>query len=310
MDPSPSTSPFRVVAIVATYRRAFELSRLIASLDRAPVGMRGLLVVDNADDPATGEAIAGSRLDTEWVRPGKNLGCGGGLRLAEESAMKRFPDYTHLWILDDDAVVEPATVVQLAGAMASAGAAMGYPMISDKDGKIGWFPGLLDQEKFRIIREGLTPAEFLARCGPEPIPFSWASGVALMVSREAMETYGLHRDDYWVRGEDLEFSLRITHKGLGICVPEAVAAHLPPEPAPGAAEASLAAEYVKHRAMIQNIAYTSFRMRHGARIIRNIPGNLYRFFNTWGWTPRVIWDGITALWTGGIRALPAGLTPH
>jgi GT2 family glycosyltransferase len=292
-----------VVAAIATYRRPAELSRLIHSLEQTTSGLHGMIVVDNADDPQTRAIVEGSSLQARCITPGRNLGCGGGLRLAEKTAFEIFPALTHIWILDDDTVVTAATLELLLAAMEVEHADAAYPLVVAADGSLGWFPGLLDPIKFRVIRQRQTPEEFIARCGAEPIPFSWAQGIALIVTRRAFEEIGFHRDDYWVRGEDLEFSLRITHRHRGIYVPRARAQHLPP-PA-GEAPDDLG-EYAKHRAMLQNLAYTSLRQRHGLRLARTIPGNWLRFIRTWGWRPHVLADAALTLARGALLGSPAG----
>jgi GT2 family glycosyltransferase len=166
---------------------------------------------------------------------------------------------------------------------------------------LGWFPGLLDREKFRVIRLRQRPEEFVARCGSEPIPFSWSQGIALLVTRRIIDRVGFHRDDFWVRGEDLEFSLRITRTARGIYVPSARVTHLPPREA--IAEVS---EYAKHRAMLQNLAYTSLRLPHGRPLLRTLPGNWFRFLRLWGAKPGVVCDGFRGFWNGAIRGEPAG----
>jgi GT2 family glycosyltransferase len=292
-----------VAAVTATYRRPKELERLIASLERSCVPLCGLVVVDNAGHDAVRELAERSRIPSAYLHPGSNLGCGGGLAAGERLALEKFgQELTHVWILDDDAVIEPDTLRILLEEMASGNADAAHPMTRDAAGRLGWFPGLLDEAKFREIRKPQTPEEFIARCGAEPIPFSWAQGIALLVTRRALDELGFHRSDYWVRGEDLEFSLRITHRFIGLYVPRARVAHLPPK---AAAEGSRESEYPKHQAMLQNIAYTALRLPHGRRIARTIPGNWLRFLKTWGWTPRTIGGAMTAFWRGVMRG-PVG----
>ncbi len=295
-----------VVAITATFRRIAELKRLIASLEASLVPLRALVVVDNGGDAETRSLVEASGLSTAYFNPGRNLGCGGGLAEGERAAMERFgAELTHLWILDDDAAVFPETLGSLLDALERRKAEAAHPMVTDVVGNIGWQPGLLDKRKSKAIKTLQRPEEFIARHGADPIPFSWAQGIALLVTRRAVEQLGFHRGDYWVRGEDLEFSLRITARFRGIYVPTALAAHLPP---PEVSTASREEEYAKHRAMLQNVAYTSLRLPHGRRIARTIPGNVLRFFKIWGWTPRVFTGALTALWDGAIRGLPAGKT--
>jgi len=292
-----------VVAVIASYRRPKELSRLLASLALTRRSLAGVVVVDNGVEAAATLIDQGNARPVYRVAPGRNLGCGGGLRLAEQNALERFPSATHLWILDDDAVVEADTLNVLLAAMANENTQAAHPLVIDESGFLGWFPGLLDRKKFRIIRDRQTPEEFVARCGPDPIPFSWSQGIALLVTRQIIEQIGFHRDDFWVRGEDLEFSLRLTATARGIYVPVARVAHLPPA---GASEDLDSSEYAKHRAMLQNLAYTSVRLRHGRPLLRTLPGNWIRFARTWGWRPIVMQDAVHAFLAGALLRGPAG----
>jgi len=238
--------------------------------------------------------------------PGANLGCGGGLEFGEKAAMERFGErLTHLLLMDDDVEVAPDALDEMIAALQNGSAAMAAPLICGPDGYVGWFPGLLETRAFDVIREkALCPEEFLTACGTRPIPFSWATGVALMVTRQAYEKLGAHRTDFWIRGEDLEFSLRYTAKAAGVLVPTAQVKHLPRE-ATASAEAT-AAERRKHRAMLQNVAYIAIHLPYGRRILRSMPGNLYRYMKAWG--PGSVFDGLQAYWTGGVQGLPAGRT--
>lgn len=261
----------KVVAVVATFRRPRELARLLASLS----GVERVVVCDNSASDEVRAVVENAPLPADYLAPGENLGCGGGLRLAEEHAWKiTAGHFTHLLVLDDDAVLKPDTVAKLAAENVDAA----YPQVTGPDGRIGWLPG---------IKPGTHGAEF-----------TWAQGICLLVRREAVEAAGFHRADFWVRGEDLDFSLRLTARGPGAFVPIAECEHLPP---PQGAEAQ--AEYLRHAAMVQNIAYL-VTQPHGARIRRSIAGASRRFLATWGL--RAIPDLLRALWRGGWRKEPAG----
>lgn len=291
-----------VVAVVATHRRPVELSRLLHSLETAGPDLGGVLVTDNAGDAAA--VVKRARCNAHRLAPETNLGCGGGLALAEKTALEKFGGkLTHLWILDDDAVVHPDTLGVLLDEMQHEHADVACPMIANEHGRVGWFPGLLDRVKFRVIREPLTPPEFVTRCGGEAIPFSWSTGVSLLVTRRAIEDCGPHRGDFWVRGEDLDFSLRLTARHRGIFVPKTSVVHLPP---PADQPASRAEEYLKHCALLQNICYVALRLPHGRRIARTLPGNFLRFFKTWA-SPAALRDAAIAVWFGAVRGKAAGV---
>lgn len=290
-----------VVAVVATFHRPAELGRLLDSLEKIPRGLGAVVIVDNGAEKAVEEIVGRAHRETRYVAAPKNLGCGGGLRRAETTAFQSFGDrLTHLWILDDDTVVPPDILEVLLAEMECAGADAACPLVVDREGRLGWFPGLSDDEKFRAVRSAETVEEFVESAGSAPIPFSWAQGISLLVSRRAIDELGFHRADYWVRGEDLEFSLRITAHYRGIFVPRVTVQHLPPEAKSGADEA----EQLRHAAMLQNIVYTSLYLPHGRRILRTIPGNFLRFLRTWG--TRGVADLFHAFWLGAIIRKPAG----
>ncbi len=287
----------KVVTVTATYRRPAELQRLLDSLGKSSVALHGVVIADNADDPETRAVV--ERNSAHYVAAPGNPGCGGGLAIAEQTAMSAFPDLTHVWVLDDDVVVEPDTLGILLAAMAEAGSAC--PQAADARGHLNWFPGLLDPAKFDILRRASTPGDFLRICGSAPEPFSWATGVALLVARETLEKAGLHRGDFWVRGEDLDFSLRCTNVAPGVYVPKARVAHLPPG---GGLVVDDFPERMKHAAMLQNAAFLSARTSHGRRLIRHVPGNSFRHLRRFG--PGAFMDVVRATWMGAVLGLPAG----
>ncbi len=279
----------RIVAVVATFRRPRELARLLGSL----TGVERIVVCDNSASAEVREVVSNAPLAADYLAPAENLGCGGGLRHAEEHAWKATGgNFTHLLVLDDDAVLKPDTLSKLVNESADAA----YPLIIAPDGRAGWQPGLKNRAQHRLYRESLSPDEYRARLGAPVSEFTWAQGICLLVRREAVEAAGFHRDDFWVRGEDLDFSLRLTAKGCGAFVTAAEAEHLPPP-----AEANPRGEFLRHAAMVQNIAYL-ITQPHGAAIRGSIAGASARFLRTWG-APL---DLFHALWRGFVRREPAG----
>jgi len=292
-----------VAALIATYRRPRELQRLLHSLTQV-TGLTAVIVVDNEGSEEVRALIERTYAGAHYTNPGTNAGCGGGLKIAEEHALRlEGVELTHLLILDDDAVLPPDTLTALAEAMEREHADLAYPLVTGGNGRVGWLPGL--KHRTRELRDSFdgTPEEFRTRFGLEPRDFIWAQGICLLVTRPAMGRCGLHRDDFWVRGEDLEFSLRYTAQGRGILVPSVAVQHLPPveNTAP-----LREAEYLKHCALVQNIAYIGFRLPHGHRIVWTIAGALRRFVRAWGWRPRTLVDGLRAFIRGAILARPAG----
>ncbi len=292
----------KVVAVIATYRRPTELARLLASLEKSTVPFHAVVVTDNAGDAATGQVMEKCEIPYRLVLPGSNLGCGGGLRAAEAEALRQYPDLTHVCVLDDDVVVERATIAGLLETMAAQGAGSACPLAHDAAGKLGWHPGLTRGRAFKVLRRAATPAEYLEKCGTEPEPFNWATGVMLLVSRGTLDKAGLHRDDFWMRGEDLDFALRITAVAKGVLVPTLTVAHLPPG---GGKVVNNFPERMKNSAMLQNCAYLAARTSHGLSLARNWPGNVRWHIRRFGL--RALGDVIRATWLGAVCGRPAGV---
>ncbi|GEM_PF-51812 len=297
--------PF-VAAVVATYKRPEELTRLLQSLKGTPTPL-AVVVVDNADDPATAAVVEAARGWLEVVRlvPGENLGCGGGLAYGEAEAIKRFGNrLTHFWVMDDDTEVLPGALEVLLAAMEKEKAVVATPLVLNSAGEINWFPGLLDRPVFDAVRKQRvrTPAEYREQFGNAPVPFSWSTGISLLAERGAVEAVGLHRSDFLIRGEDLDFSLRLTSWGKGIYVPEAEVRHLPPA-GPDTVQ-TRQSDRRKHAILLQNLAFISLHLRHGRRILRTLPGNNLRYVHTWGLFS--VGEVLTAFWAGAVRGRPAG----
>jgi GT2 family glycosyltransferase len=260
------------------------------------------VVTDNGRSDDTRSVVEAAGSAAHYLAPESNLGCGGGLRLAGERAVEIVGEqFTHFLFLDDDAVIAPDTIERLATAMQAAGADLAYPLVVAADGHVGWTPGVIGLSRQIERAPGLTPEEFRERFGSEPRAVSWSQGICLLVTRRAIEARGWHRGDFWVRGEDLEFSLRMTAGAVGVFVPAAVVQHLPPEETPGV---SREAEYLKHCALVQNIAFVGLRLPHGRRIAWTLAGALRRFFRLWK-SPALA-DAARALWRGAVLAEPAG----
>jgi GT2 family glycosyltransferase len=286
-----------IVAVVATFRRPRELARLLGSL----ADVDAIVVCDNSARAEVRDIVEAAPVPAHYLAPGENLGCGGGLRLAEEYAWKIAGNrFTHLLVLDDDTILAANTVAELHAALEREKAVAAYPLVIGPDSRTGWLPGLRQRAQHRLGRTSMDVAEYRAQFGTAFADFDWAQGICLLATRAAVEATGFHRADFWVRGEDLDFSLRLTAHGRGVFVPGVVVQHIPPE---NSAPADRRAEYLRHAAMVQNIAFLALTQPHGRRIRSSIPGASGRFVRTWGW--RAWPDLITAL-RRGARGEPAG----
>jgi len=289
--------------VVATYRRPDSLGRLLRSVATEGPALGGAVVVNNSNDgDTTRVATAPSPVPARVISPGTNLGTGGGLAAGLAGAFED-PGVTHAWIMDDDACATPGALSALLAAGAAARASVASPLLSDAGGIVRWFPGPLAQPAWDVIRSEVTPRQFRERCGVTPLRWNWATWVGLLVSRQAYAEAGAPRSDLWFQSTDIEYTLRLSARAACVLVPAAECLHLPPP-----CSAALARR--KELWALQNNAFITFRLRHGLRILRHLPGNHYRYWSHNGRSPGALAESALALWRGAALGRPVGAASY
>ena len=294
--------PSIIAAVIVTYQRNLELGRLLTSLEASSVQPRLIIVVDHGACSSTRVLLARFDVDTHYVAAPENPGPGGGWKTGMESALRRLPEITHFLILDDDVVVPPDAVERLLSA--SANAAIICPMLLDSDEKVWAFPEPTEPALRAIIRKVKTPEECMQALGISPLPFLWCTGACVLVRRDAVDAVGYHRTDFWMLGEDLEYSMRLVGFGGGLYLPNLFVSHLPP-----VAEDSAQAE-IDHRrkfnSLLQNLAYLSFHHPNSAHLKWYLAGNARRYFRTFGWNSTSFFNIAKAYGRGALFGQPSG----
>ena len=295
--------PPNVRMVVAAYRRPDCLERLLRSLATERPFLGAAVVVNNSGDDGTASvAEAASPVPVRVLTPGSNLGTGGGLAAGLAEA---FGDrsVTHAWIMDDDACATPGALAAMLAAAATTGAGAVSPLLPDAAGIIRWFPGPLSQPAWDVIRSHVTPQEFLQRCGGAPLRWNWATWAGLLVTRQAHAQAGAPRSDLWFQSTDIEYTLRLSALFSCVLAPAAVCLHLPPP-----CSAALARR--KDLWALQNNAFITFRLPHGRRILRHLPGNHYRYWRRNGGSGGALAESVSALWRGAVLGRPVGAASY
>lgn len=294
-----------IAAVISSYGRLPLLARLLRSLRAIEPAPPRVIVVDNKGDGAVISLVSSAGLpDVVVLAPGRNLCTGGGLALGMKSALAD-PAVRYCAQLDDDSVIAPSALAGLQRAMDASDAGAASPMIVREDGGIGWFPGLQEPSKWAVVVRAnryLTPEEYLASCGPAPVPFTWAPWPVMMFKREVIERVGMPRDDIWYQGVDLEYTLRLASHRLNLWVPSERSWHLPPD-----LQAQPRQRYWRDCINLQNCSYIFARLPHGRRALKHLPGAYWRFFRAWGAGARPLADATRAFCWGVLRASPVGV---
>lgn len=299
---SPTNPVPCVAAAIATHRREAELARLLDALQASDTPLAGgIFVADNASSPET-EAVCAARTGTVWIPRAVNNGPGPAWNTAIAKALEN-ARVTHVLVLDDDVVPPPATLGQLLDAMQTANAAAAAPLLFDEKNHLWAFPEPEEKNLRTVIRRCVDAGECHRALGDEPHAFSWATGACMLYARRAFETCVVFREDFWMLGEDLEFSMRVASAAGGVFTARAMVPHLPPPPDAATAQTS---HRLKFLALLQNLSYLAFHSPHSAHLRSYLAGNFKRYARTEGLAPGTLWDAWCAFYQGAPCRQPAG----
>jgi GT2 family glycosyltransferase len=298
-----------VVAVVVTHRRREALGRLVASLAAAGDRLAGLVVCDHS--PGTGSGVrevvaAGVRgFESLVIEDASNPGPGAGWANATRAALERFGEkLTAVWYLDDDVVIPPGGLGSLCIEAEAAGVSAIAPLLEDAGGRLWAFPEPRERTLRRVIRRAAAPSDALRLLGGGVIPFCWCTGACFLVNRAALGAAGFHRGDFFMLGEDLEYSMRVAARVPAGFTCRVSVPHLPPEPAdPAVARTS---GYVKFCSLLQNLSYLSFHSPDSTHMKFYLPGNFRRFFRTHGTGFRTAGHALACFLAGAVCGEPAG----
>ena len=279
------TERSRVVALVATRFRSNLLARLLESLHRQSIRPLAAVICDNGPDPATVEVAKKSSLPCELTCPGKNLGFGGGLAAAGQLAFEKFPDLSHLLVVDDDTILAPKDLESLLASATKHSAGTVAPFLVDETGKLQEVPEPVSwplARAFRAIGQNLDKARALA---PGGYPMAWCIGPCLLIAKHVWLRAGPPRSDMLAFGDDVEFSLRLSAASPAWAEPSVTVIHAPPNSTSSLSPPADAAHYRKFGTLLQNLAFTCIASPRPRHLPLYLPGNAKRFLRTFGFTP-------------------------
>jgi rhamnopyranosyl-N-acetylglucosaminyl-diphospho-decaprenol beta-1,3/1,4-galactofuranosyltransferase len=211
----------RVIAAVVTYnRRALLLECLHAVLAQTHPVER-LLVIDNASTDGTEDALrdAGLLDRVEYERLPENRGGAGGFARAVEAAREAPGDW--IWLMDDDSEPLPDALERLLAAPPAA-----EPGVVAVCSKVVYGDGVtIDANQRGHFRRRLLPlAAGEYRPGHHPA-LGFLSFVGCLIRSPAAARVALPRAEFFVWGDDVEYSIRLRELGEIRLVSESVVRH-------------------------------------------------------------------------------------
>jgi GT2 family glycosyltransferase len=174
----------KVAAIVVTYNNNEMLGRLMEDIMAQTRLPDEIIVVDNGDDGHAGSMIKEKFSRAKYIKMPENTGSAGGYYAGIKAAMEK-NDF--VWTLDDDVRVPDDSLKEL----------------------IDGFERLAASRKIAIARSvGVkNPIPDL----PTPMDiFTWRGS---LIKTEVFAREGMINKDFFIYGEDIDFSCRLSKKG-------------------------------------------------------------------------------------------------
>jgi dTDP-4-dehydrorhamnose reductase len=217
-----------VYAVVYTYNRKELVAQCLASVQAQSVSPERIILIDNGCSDGTRDYLAAHGLladpRVEYVRLERNTGAAGGLRAGISHAFQR--GCAWVWVMDDDVICEPGTLQGLKDAFEANFRDMNevgflVSRLVGADGRANNVPHIDDRRDKHDVCNDWT--EFLGR---GLVKVRIATLTSVLLPRTTLVECGTPRSDFFIWGEDTDYTLRITDWRPGYLVGGSRALHL------------------------------------------------------------------------------------
>lgn len=204
MTEGSGMSEIKLLALIITYNRLPLLKECIQAVLGQTWNSFDILVIDNHSTDGTWEYLQAleGKDSISFLRQGQNTGGSGGFHIGIREALRR--GYSHIWLMDDDTVPDSHAAERLLSAdrlLGKYGFLVSLPIW--KDGSLCKMnlplPGQFRREKGRILQEGLLPVRK-------------ATFVSMLLKAEIVREVGLPIKEFFIWGDDQEYTERISKK--------------------------------------------------------------------------------------------------
>jgi len=261
-----------IAAVVVTYNRSRLLLECLDALLRQTRPVDRIVLIDNASSDDTVQLLKARGYMANpaivYSRLSSNTGGAGGFYEGMKTAHELGADW--IWIMDDDAEplddalarMEPSLAIQNIGGVANLTIGLDdAPQLEHR----GWLNLCSTNARaHRVIDpQALTPN----------MEISFASFVGLAVHRSAIDRIGLPKREFFFRGDDLEYCVRLATLGPLILVPESKIRHKDGIIAASNFERRRRFGYESNRVPIDKLWPNYFSLRNLVWIRRHYCGN-------------------------------------
>lgn len=205
----------QVSAVVVTYNRLSYLKEVVNALKKSDTPVNHIIVVDNNSKQDTVDYLTSLGDQIEYVRLRENLGGAGGFNRGVRYFMEHTDD-DFVWLMDDDTVPHSDTLTNLL-TFAEKIPDFGF-LASDvrwTDGTRAKMNNPAPKNRLKKIPEDATEPEELMN----------ATFVSLLMKREIIRKIGLPITNFFIWGDDIEYTERAARLAPGYFIPAAKVTH-------------------------------------------------------------------------------------
>lgn len=205
----------RVITVVVTYNRKELLKEGILALLSSDYPDNRIIIIDNASDDGTSDMLSEfiDNVKVFYFNTGKNMGGSYGFSFGSKKAVEMGCDY--VWLMDDDCIVNKDSLSRLVAFAESKKDDFGYlsSKVLWKDGSMCY----MNIPKSDIAKRIKDYDHDQRIC--------IASFVSCFIREKVIEEVGLSMSDFFIWGDDWEYTYRISKRHPSYYVADSIVTH-------------------------------------------------------------------------------------
>ena len=206
----------KISAVIVTYNRLDLLKECIRAIQRQTQPVAHLIVIDNHSDDPTRNYLQQLGKQIDYVRLEENLGGAGGFHAGVKYFIEATDD-DFVWLMDDDTIPDSDALSALMNGFSE------RPNASFLASNPKWIDGSPAIMNVPVVAHpvwtsGLTAKSCL-------IEIQRASFVSIIVPRQQVLHIGLPLKQFFIWGDDTEYTERLVKQDHAYLVPQSIVVH-------------------------------------------------------------------------------------
>jgi len=206
----------RICIIICNWNKREFLLKCLESVYRSSYGDFDVVVVDNASEDGSVEAVRGAFPRVNVLENQQNLGGAGGFNAGLRYALNA-QSYAAAWLLDNDVTVDPRCLEELVLELGNSGqnAVVGSLILRmDSPGTLQELGAFIDRTSFNRVAHKRDCS--LDDISPEPIVVDYVPACSMLVDIEKLKQVGLLDEEYFLYFDDVEWCTRFVRAGYRV----------------------------------------------------------------------------------------------